>query len=520
MAMKFILRYLPVLFFLFFMTGFWGCADDINENPSFTPTGSAVFSLTWPDKYADQRSLQAQGPSSINCIDISDIQVDVYDEFNDIYLKGESFSCEAGEGIIYDIPSGSNRQFVVSALDADGNPLFRGKSSLVKIPSGRAINVGSVEMEEKLKYVSISNPRSGNTFNINQPVYLVSSWNGPEDEISLDARLLWSSNINKNFGRDWTCYISTLSEGTHTITFSIKDKYGVTWKDSIDIVVGAPTSYTNDLGMKFNLVPAGIFKMGSPEYEKGRYTDEKQHDVTLTKSFYIQTTEVNQGQWEDVMQINPSVFSECGPNCPVESVTWYDCVIFCNKLSQEEKLTPCYYSDSSYDTVFDGTPPVTSGTVHWKKDANGYRLPTAAEWGFAARAGSTTAFANGGITVTDCDLDPVLNDMGWYCGNSDEGTHRVKKKDANAWGLYDMHGNVWEWCHDWYDRDYYYNTNGPLLDPTGPDDGPARVLRGGSWINHAGSCRSAVHHGSMPGIRKSFYGFRLVCSQVSGKADG
>ena len=225
--------------------------------------------------------------------------------------------------------------------------------------------------------------------------------------------------------------------------------------------------------MTFELISAGTFTMGSPTDELGRWNDETQHEVTLTKSFYMQTTEVTQGQWRAVMGSNPSDFSDCGDDCPVETVSWDDVQEFIEKLNQME-----------------GTDK--------------YRLPTEAEWEYASRAGSTTAFANGEITNIDCD-DPNLDQMAWYCGNADITTHPVAQKDPNDWGLYDMHGNVWEWCEDWYGA-----YSGPVTDPTGPSSGTIRVLRGGSWDFNAMYCRSASRYGLKPDNRSYDIGFRVA----------
>jgi formylglycine-generating enzyme required for sulfatase activity len=236
-----------------------------------------------------------------------------------------------------------------------------------------------------------------------------------------------------------------------------------------------PETFTNSLGMTFNLIPAGTFMMGSPENELGRGSDETQHQVTLTRSFYMQTTEVAQAQWEAVMGNNPSYFSECGGNCPVEQVSWNDVQDFITALNS--------------------------------RGEGNYRLPTEAEWEYAARAGSTTAFANGDITDTVCN-DPNPDVMGWYCGNNDPyGTKPVAHKLPNAWGLYDMHGNVWEWVQDCYGS---YPTTA-VTDPTSSETGWARVRRGGSWVSYAQSCRSAArgHHGP-PDFRLSSIGFRLL----------
>ena len=212
--------------------------------------------------------------------------------------------------------------------------------------------------------------------------------------------------------------------------------------------------------MTFEPIPAGAFTMGSPTDELGREDDENQHKVTLTKDFYLQRTEVTQNQWEAVMGYNPSRYSECG-DCPVDSVTWEKAQKFISRLNEME------------------------GTDR-------YRLPTEAEWEYACRAESTTAFANGDITGTGCD-DPNLDVMGWYCGNSDQETHPVAQKDPNAWGLYDMHGNACEWCQDRYDE----YPNSPATDPTGPSSGFYRVLRGGSVgtaLRLAKYCRSASRY--------------------------
>ncbi|MCP4600358.1 MAG: SUMF1/EgtB/PvdO family nonheme iron enzyme [Proteobacteria bacterium] len=238
-------------------------------------------------------------------------------------------------------------------------------------------------------------------------------------------------------------------------------------------VCGSGGTYTNSLGMTFKLISAGTFTMGSPENEPGRYSDETQHQVTLTNSYYMQTTEVTQAQWVAVMGSNPSYHSSC-PTCPVERVSWNDVqsyIIALNAMGQ--------------------------GT---------YFLPTEAQWEYAARAGTTTAFANGGITETGCGYDPNLDQMGWYCYNSGDTTHPVAQKQANAWGLYDMHGNVWEFCQYWYGS----YPAGPVTDPVGPSSGSYRVLRGGSWGNYARRCRSAHRLRNSPGFRGASLGFRLA----------
>jgi formylglycine-generating enzyme required for sulfatase activity len=236
-------------------------------------------------------------------------------------------------------------------------------------------------------------------------------------------------------------------------------------------------TYTNSIGMKFVLIPAGTFIMGSPPSENGRYNNEGQHTVTLTRSFYIQITEVTQDQWKDVMGDNPSCFRKCVDECPVECVSHGDAQLFIKMLNKKE------------------------GTDR-------YRLPYEAEWEYACRAGSKTAFANCDISEINSDKDRSLDAMGWYYGNSGEKTHPVALKKPNSWGLYDMHGNVWEWCLDWYEK--YPSEH--IIDPKGPPSGSSRVFRGGSWINLARNCRSASRHRRYPDSRFNYIGFRLACT--------
>jgi len=241
------------------------------------------------------------------------------------------------------------------------------------------------------------------------------------------------------------------------------------------------TVEVNSLGMAFVLIPAGVFVMGSPEYEPGRYDDEIQHEVTITQSFYFQVTLVTQGQWRAVMGTNPASFQDRGEDCPVEQVSWYESQEFIRRINGRREGI--------------------------------YRLPTEAEWEYAARAGSTTAFANGEITSLFCDHDANLDDMGWYCGNSRWDTHPVGLKTPNAWGLYDMHGNVYEWCQDWYGS---YPAS-PLSDTAGPASGHRKVMRGGSWFSSAKTCRLATRLHISPNSKTSFIGFRMVtCPRIPG----
>jgi formylglycine-generating enzyme required for sulfatase activity len=178
------------------------------------------------------------------------------------------------------------------------------------------------------------------------------------------------------------------------------------------------------------------------------------------------------------------------PNNPVESVSWFDAVEFCNELSQKEGLPPYYVIRNSNQAIIDGGP--------------GYRLPTEGEWEYACRAGTETRFSFG-------DDAGLLGEYGWYQSNSSGQTWPVGTKLANAWGLHDMHGNVWEWCWDWYDDSYYRNS--PGVDPLGGSGATFRVIRGGSWGGDPQYCRSASRIRHAPEFRSSSLGFRVARGQ-------
>jgi formylglycine-generating enzyme required for sulfatase activity len=210
---------------------------------------------------------------------------------------------------------------------------------------------------------------------------------------------------------------------------------------------------------------------------------------------------VTQAGWQSIMGWNDSRFP--GVSKPVEQVTWYDAASYCNERSSREGYTPAY---TITVTGRDGSH-ITEATVTWNQAANGYRLLTEAEWEYACRATSASAFCNGGITSTDCSpLDPNLDLAGWYCGNASLMTHVVGTKTANVWGLTDIHGNVREWCWDWYAA----YPAGPASDPTGPSSGTYRVFRGGCWGNYARYCRSAARGANYPLYRYDDTGLRVA----------
>jgi formylglycine-generating enzyme required for sulfatase activity len=264
---------------------------------------------------------------------------------------------------------------------------------------------------------------------------------------------------------------------------------------------GQDKMITNSIDMKLALIPAGSFLMGSPADEAERDTDESQHEVVITKPFYMGVYEVTQREYQHIMPKNLSVFNPSNggsPEHPVDQVLWPEAVEFCKKLSElpEEK---------------------SAGRV--------YRLPTEAEWEYACRAGTKTVFHFGNtLSATQANFNGRFP-----YGGTDEGgaylqkTAKVGSYKPNAFGLYDMHGNVAEWCSDWYDPEYYKHS--PKEDPQGPPKGVVatgfgnfyHVVRGGSWLDEGRGCRAAYRFRYMPSDRYRIVGFRVVC-ELTGKA--
>jgi len=222
-------------------------------------------------------------------------------------------------------------------------------------------------------------------------------------------------------------------------------------------------------------VPAGSFLMGDEE-------DSPIHRVDITRAFMIGAVPVTQELYRAVTGEAPSPVE--GNESPVENVSWFDAVRFCNELSFGLNLDPAY--------------KIEGDSLEWDRESPGFRLPTEAEWEYSCRAGSTSRFACS-------DLESSLEGMAWYRKNSGDQTHSVSRKEPNAWGIFDMHGNVWEWVWDWYAQ--YSGVQ--ASEPVGPKTGSSRVLRGGSWRSTARYCRSAYRGDYKPGYRASYLGFRL-----------
>ena len=272
------------------------------------------------------------------------------------------------------------------------------------------------------------------------------------------------------------------------------------------------TSVTATFDTVYLEIPPGTFTMGTGRTDLFFMENEDPpHTVEITRPFFLKQTKVTQGEWLKLMGGNPSFFKGCGLDCPVNAISWSDAILYVNALSRNEGRSECY-SMVGVEYVFAGI------------DCPGYRLPTEAEWEYAARAGTTGPLPNGAPTVTDCDqLDPALGAIAWYCANADVdyhdcvdrtmygfsdcvGMHPVARKLPNPWGLYGMIGNAYEPVNDWYVEDYYASSGSQ--DPLGPPTGTERGLRGCAWHNQPVWCRTAVRRRREAGVAAGDNGLR------------
>ena len=262
-------------------------------------------------------------------------------------------------------------------------------------------------------------------------------------------------------------------------------------------------------------IAAGTTRIGTPPDEVGRYDNEAMHDVTLSRPYLLATTEVTQLEWRRLMKSTPAEASSCGDDCPVENVNWYEALAYCNALSREHDLEECYDLSTCVGSS-EGHLRCRQATWPRGLECGGYRLPTEAEWEHAARAGTPSATYLGNLGEGDegCDLaNAVLGPIAWFCGTSGNRPHPVGNKTPNPLGLFDMHGNVWEWVWDRY-AEY---PDGSQTDPLGAPAGDERVFRGGGWNSIVRQCRAGARAKRRPSFRSRSLGFRPARSLLSAR---
>ena len=277
--------------------------------------------------------------------------------------------------------------------------------------------------------------------------------------------------------------------------------WSVSGNQCIDIGPRKVTKTITIGGASWSLIETGSFKMGSPDDEVGHEPDESPvHDVTIRQSFLLKTTEVTQGEWRSLMgkDKNPSRFSNCGDDCPVEMVNWWETLAYSNALSYSQGFEECYKLSGCNDKKA-GDDLECESVKFVGLGCKGYRLPTEAEWEYAARSGSR------GMYYGD-----NLADIAWFYENSGHQTHSVGQKSPNEWGLYDMLGNVYEWTWDWYSKEHYASNHKTNI--LGAETGRDRVFRGGSWHSTTSNCRLAIRYYGSPDSSFGYVGFRLARS--------
>ncbi|MFC1561009.1 SUMF1/EgtB/PvdO family nonheme iron enzyme [Candidatus Latescibacterota bacterium] len=420
--------------------------------PSWSPDGSQIAFASNRDGVGDIYVMNADGSNQKRLTN------NPANDYNPTWSPDSSqiafHSHRDGNGEIYVMNTDGFNQINVSNNPADDFvPSWSPDCSQIAFHSQRDSNAE----------IYIMNADSSNQRNVsnNSADDFVPSWS-PDG-----SQIVFQSNRNGNF----EIYVMN-ADGSNQINVTNNPALDGTPSWSI-----TPSAYSPP---EMVSIPAGNFQMGSTT---GEAYEQPVHTVTLS-AFEMSTTEITQGQYTAIMGSNPSYFTG-DDNLPVEMVDWYDAVKFCNRLSDRVGLEQCY-DESTWECDFSKT---------------GFRLPTEAEWEYACRAGTTTKYYTG-------DTESDLARAGWYSGNSGSKAHPVGQKESNAWGLYDMHGNIWEWCHDWYDSEYY--TKSPTNNPTGIQSGLYRVNRGGRWDYSAGGCRSAMRAGHDPNLKHNTLGFRIV----------
>lgn len=351
-------------------------------------------------------------------------------------------------------------KFVIESNACGGNKFYASGGDIFK----RAVQ----------QSIHLIHPNGGERFLVGSDTVI--TW---EDVLPSDTVLL---DYSTNGGKSWI-FITDTATGL-TYDWHVPD----TPSDSCLARVSIGLEY--DYGYDMVLIPAGSFQMGNTGSYSAESDELPDHKVIISKDFLMSKYEVTRNLWDYVMY--DSLYIKKNDSIARGSISWYDAIDFCNKYSEKEGFEPCY---------------TISGSITCDFNANGFRLPTEAEWEYACKAGSNTDYYNGDLIYTDCTpIDKNLDEIAWYCGNYGNTTKNVGQKNPNKFGLYDMLGNVYEWCWDYYSL---YNSS-DATDPFGPVSGDTRVCKGGSRLDPPTRCRSSDRFRPGTGSHYSNIGFRIV----------
>ncbi len=469
-----------------------GCSDKdgtVNTPPT---TGAYSFQLVFPA--GSPGTAEAQAPAA-ECAGsgVETVTVTISGS-DDVEVASGSWPCPLQGETLRDIPPGAGYRAEFLGLDGTGTVIFTGTDTGITITAGEVTGGDPIVMARVVIDTTPPTVESvapaPSAVDVPGPVAVTATFSEALDGVSitdgvftlhqgaieiagtvtLDGQTLTFTPLAALAGD--RIYTATVSAGVADLAGNVSLADHV-WSFTT-LYTGSSTT-TNSLGMTFGHIPPGTFTMGAPNSEDGWETDETIHEVTLSRGFSMQTTEVTQGQWVAVMGGNPSSGLCVGDDCPVENMTWDEVQQFIGALN----------------SLGEGT----------------YRLPTEAEWEYCARAGTTTPFHTGGCLSTDeANYYGDYPYSGCAAGINRGAPVAVGSFAANAWGLHDMHGNVLEWCAGWHGT----YPPGPVTDPTGPPSGDLRVSRGGAYASMAAYCRSAARYDNSADFANPAIGFRLV----------
>ncbi|MCL1817276.1 MAG: formylglycine-generating enzyme family protein, partial [Spirochaetaceae bacterium] len=374
-------------------------------------------------------------------------------------------------------------QIIANQAMAVSENIANARAEAMSVPAGTVATKGWTDLESFVQEpVAKSSRENFNLFDLDWPPaevtvnartagQLTIQGEDPEKKLNLEAGKNQKISLRKGTYKFTMNYRAQVAPEDREETFQSGESITVAFTGIPEKPIVAPAGFIH--------IPGGTFIMGSPAAEEHRSANEMQRSVQVS-GFFIAKHEVTQKEYTNIMRTNPSGFR--GDNLPVETVSWFDAVRYCNERSRREGLVPAY--------TINGT------NVTWNRNANGYRLPTEAEWEYACRAGNS-----GPYSVSRASFMKDIRDRGTK-------TNTVGSVDPNPWGLYDMHGNVWEWCWDWFGP----YAAGRAVDPVGPASGTLRTQRGGSWLSVNAQIRSAYRGSSKPDYKDDSLGFRLARS--------